>query len=102
MTIPPLPDVLYHPVHIATEGDKESLAEAIYKESAKFFGGNGINLRRDSSAMEDGTKLDTSRVYVFWHMVAYITCKTTRLTQNTPDMDEKGNLTGEKEKVLLQ
>lgn len=99
-TVPALPDQLYQVVHVATDGDKQSLAKAIYAESAKFFGGTGVNLRLDSGSMEDNSKLDKQRIYVLWHMVAYITCKETRITGNTPGINEKGELTDEK--VTLQ
>ena len=94
-TVPALPDNLYQLVNILTDGDKNSLSKAIYSESSKFFGGHGINLRRDASAMEDNSKLDPERVYVFWHMVAYITCEAIRLSETTPGVDENGALTGE-------
>ena len=90
-----LPDKMYHKAHIATDGTKEALSAAIYSESKKFFGGMGMNLRIDASAMEDNSKLDHSKIYLLWHMVSHISSTTTKLTSNTPGMDENGNVATE-------
>jgi hypothetical protein len=95
-----LPDQMYHTAHVATDGTKEGLVNAIYAESRKFFGGVGMNLRIDESAMEDPSKLDYSKLYLLWHMVSHITSTTKRLTGTTPNIDNQGNITDEK--VTLQ
>lgn len=95
-----LPDEMYHIAHIATDGTKEGLAKAIYAESRKFFGGMGVNLRIDPSAMEDNDKIDYTKLYLLWHMVSHITSTTKRLTTNTPGLDDDGSQTDEK--VILQ
>lgn len=96
-----LPDQLYKTAHVNTDGTKEGLARAIYGESAKFFGGAGINLRLDESALQDNSKLDPQRIYLYHHMISHISSESKRLTGITPGLDrETGDQTDEK--VTLQ
>jgi len=96
-----LPDKLHKTIHVNTDGSKEGLARAIYAESSKFFGGTGVNLRFDETALQDNSKLDPSRLYIYHHMIAYLTSTSKRLTGLTPGLDRE---TGEQndEEVILQ
>ena len=86
-----LPDEIIDVCHIATDGSTEALKGAIYQESKKYFGGQGVNLRVDGRQIEDSEKLDVQRIYLLWHMVAYLSQTTQRLVSNTPGLQDDGN-----------
>lgn len=94
-----LPQKMYDVKHIATDGSKDSIRDAINRESIPYLSfpnglpKTGVTLRVDPSAMEDTTKLDTDRIYIFNNLIRAITCKAKRMTGETPQVDLDGILT---------
>jgi len=85
-----LPDTIEDTAHIATDGSPSALKQAIFVESKKYFGGQGVNLRLDGRQLEDENKMATDRIYLLWHMVSHLTQKTQRLTAVTPGLQDNG------------
>lgn len=85
-----LPQKMFDVKHVATDGSKDSLVEAVNRESLPYLSfpnglpKTGVTLRKDPSAMEDNNIVDTDRIYIFNNLIRAITCKQQRLTGETP------------------
>lgn len=89
---------MYDVKHVATDGSKDSLVEAVNRESSPYISypngmpKTGVTLRRDPSAMEGSNMIDTDRIFIMNNLIRAITVTTKRLTGETPSPDLDGIL----------
>ena len=89
---------MYDVKHVATDGTKDSLVEAVNRESQPYIAypnglpKTGITLRKDPSAMEGADMIDTDRIFIMNNLIRAITVTTKRMTGETPQVDLDGIL----------
>lgn len=100
---------MYDVKHVATDGSKDSLVEAVNRESLPYISypngmpKTGVTLRKDPSSMEGQNMIDTDRIFIMNNLIRAITVKTQRLTGETPQVDLDGVLsTQDGKEVKLQ
>ena len=90
---------MYDVKHVATDGSKDSLVEAVNRESSPYISypngmpKTGVTLRKDPSSMEGSNMIDTDRIFIMNNLIRAITVTTKRLTGETPTTDLDGILT---------
>lgn len=79
--------------HVATDGSKEMLVEAVNRESVQYLNFPngmprvGVALRVDPSALENPAIVDMGRIFIFHNMICAITAEHKRLTGETPHIE---------------
>ena len=103
-----LPQKMYDVKHVATDGSKDMLVEAVNRESLPYISfpngmpKTGVTLRKDPSSMEDATIIDTDRIYLMNNLIRCITCKHQRLTGETPSVVDDVLMTSDGKEALKQ